>query len=98
MVIGLHGIFLMFCFCVVLAGTSIFWNCIIGIVFQSDLLFLIEGGGVNESGEILTQIIAYRYKNNVKSGKLVFNLDFLIWTCLIPDEDPIPLIQSSGGK
>ncbi len=33
----------------------------------------------------------------VKSGKLVvFNPDFLLWACLIPDKDPIPLIQSPG--
>ena len=31
---------------------------------------------------------------NVKSRKLVFDPDFLLWACLVPDEDPIPLIQS----
>ena len=31
--------------------------------------------------------------NFVKSGKLVLNPYFLLWACLIPDEDPIPLIQ-----
>ena len=40
----------------------------------------------------------YNRCSNVKSGKLVFNPDFLLWACLIPDEDPIPLIQSPGDK
>ena len=35
---------------------------------------------------------------SVKSRKLVFNPDFLLWACLIPDEDPIPLIQSLGSN
>ena len=29
----------------------------------------------------------------VKSGKLVLDSDFVLWACVIPDEDPIPLIQ-----